>query len=562
MNLNKDDIGAKLAHLFEALMKERVLQSTSDGVMDLSEPWPSPALLLLLPKLDSSPIGHKAWFRFGGRGPWIAARARTSEELWTDAREEIEEKVGRLLQPDIDPRVILRELVGCQTLCELMETMATGNLRTMVDVDSALAKSLVVKRINAAHGIGDLCHETIASGKHYEVKSITGFPKSYCYTINEYHNSSNIVALGGVCLTRSGPLGDTLSAKFPAKMVVYESEWLTPWAALLCIIGALNTFLMIVFLAFSRSITTSISAFIFLAFNVATEVLAIGVGWHLQHRWKMGWMQWLVIYDPFHAVLTTYPSDSPKVDVILLLEAIGGLGSAVGLGLTDGVPLELLFLLVMPLLTAAASRWSTSRSNQSETSYRTPLVLAAMTMFLLEFAYEIAAISILDDSILGIVAIASCVVESLSLVWVICTILYAVHIFHSMDPARNVVSRIIPARLQDGTISAYRLDNVPTAKNGLMGVAAMGSSRVWPGHYQPNGAEVIKPNAASFNCNDSEDGCRDGWLSLQTGSPQSNPNIQLEGEHTWACELVVFCAAMVPVINMPKPQPLSPVGQV
>ena len=291
-----------------------------------------------------------------------------------------------------------------------MDTMATGNLRQVVDVDSALAKSLVVKRTNVPDSIGDVCHEAVTSGNHYEVKSITGQTESFCYTINGHSSSSLSVALGGVCLKQSGPLGDTLSAKFPAKMVVYRSERWTPWAALLCIIGALNTFLMIVFLASSRSITTSISAFAFLAVNVAMEVVAIGVGWHLQHRWEMGWMKWLVIFDRFHAVLTTNVSDSSKVDVILLLEAIGGLGSVVGLGLTEGVTLELVSLLILPLLTAAASRWSTFPSNKSKSSYRMPLVVAAMTMYLLEFAYEIAVISILDDSIL--VALLAEVYES------------------------------------------------------------------------------------------------------------------------------------------------------
>lgn len=245
--------------------------------------------------------------------------------------------------------------------------------------------------------------------------------------------------------------------------------------------------------------------------------------------------------------------------LIVFLEAAGGTASVVGLGYTVGLPVELVSLWSLPLLTAVSGKWSTKAKGQLETSYRTMLVLAAMTLYLLEFVYEIFAISLLGDSFLGMVVIASCVVESLSLICIIWTILYAVHIVHHMDLEQNCFPKLMSARLQDGTLNACRLDGAPDARKGLMGVAVGGCNGRWLEQYDPNGGEDIKRGVAAFKIPDDHED-RDGCLLLQTNCLQENEVVCLEGRHSWPCELVVFCAAMVPVIN--RQHPAGPTDQV
>ena len=447
----------------------------------------------------------------------------------------------------------VQRLAESPALCDLMDHTHAARVDSAgaqlpdatLDVDTPLAQALAVRLTNVP---SEPCHEVVVSSLDHEIKSITGYSprKCYCYRRDRLRSNSR-VAVGGVCLQVTGRLGDTFEPRVPGKLVLYKAEWMTPWTALLCIIGAMNTMLMIIFLVltpWTPGLAVNSPAFFFLVANVVTETIAIGIGWSLKHRWQMGWKQYLVRSDPFHALLTADGDDVVKVAWILALEAVGGAASVVGIAFTSGVPLEVLSSVAIPVATACLAK-SFSKSS----GFKTSLILGAMTFYLMEFLYEIVVIYVLDDSILGWVVIASCILESLSLIWIITTVLYAIH-YVSAHPANwSVLKARAPARIRDGTLLALKFPDIPS--KGLMGTAALGSALL-PGNFIPLGGLVIKEGSTSYvGWSPNEKPIFGGWLSLSE-CKENGPFVDkdtFQGTHHWLGHVVIACGQAIPILG-------------
>ena len=517
-----------------------VLGSASNGEVDLGCPIPSPALLL-----STKTLSDTWWSHLGGEDLW-KIRDEELPDVRQAARVDVETILGDARTGSMEK---VQKLAESSHLCALMDAIRTAPRDRRVAVDTPLAEALAVRKHNAPP---NPCHEVVVSSLHHEIKSITGYPASqcFCYPRAEDPNYDH-VAVGGVCLRVTGGLGDVFQPAVPGKLVIYHAEWMTPWTALLCIIGAVNTTLMAVFLAatpWNQDFTARNPAFGFLLVNVIMEVAAIRMGWHVEHRMVMGWRRHLVRSDPFHALLTADSTYANKVQCILGLEAMGGVASVFGIAFTSGVPLEVLTAVAIPVLSSCLSSCMSKSNN-----VRTPLIIGAMAFYLLEFVYEIVVLIVLDDSVLGWVVILSSIMESMALVWIIATVLDALHFLSTEQTGtRGGLSDRAPARTRDGTLNALRLPDLPTC--GLMGTSALGSAVLARGSFVPNGGSAIKKGTTSYrqNCQQEPMPNPAGWLSLKASDATSRTIVDrttFTGHHAWIGDIVVTCGLAIPVLG-------------
>lgn len=163
----------------------------------------------------------------------------------------------------------IRSLAECPPLCVLMDAMRTVETDRHVAVDTPLAEALAVRKLDAPQ---TSCHEVVVSSLHHEIKSITRFAASKCYCYPHAGGAPNgFVGVGGVCLQKTKTLGGKFQPVVPGKLVIYQSEWMTPWTAVLCMICAVNTLLMAAFLVatpWNQGFSTNNPAFWFLLVNV------------------------------------------------------------------------------------------------------------------------------------------------------------------------------------------------------------------------------------------------------------------------------------------------------
>lgn len=523
------------------------LRSPSTGAVDLGCQLPSPALLLSTAAL-SFDIG--CWRHFGGEDGWRLRFAGCTDAVKHAARVDADRILKDRAIGDIAQ---VQRLAESAALCALMDEMRTigahqasmQELDRIVAVDTPLAEALSVRRTNAP---SELCHEVVVSSMDHEVKSITGYKATECYCYPRVPSGQSCVAVGGVCLKSTHPHGDTFMPLVPGKLVVFKAQWMSPWTAFLCLVGATNTLLMVSFLLWAPwtgRVTATSPLFWFLGVNVALEFIAVGVGWGLEHRLYLGWKKYLVRFDPFHAILTAESNDALRVAYILALEAAGGAASVAGLAFTSGVPMEVLSSLLIPMVTACLAK-----GLSGSPGFKASLVVGAMSLYLLEFVYEIVVMFLLDDFVLGWVVIVSCILESASLLWLISTILFAIqYLSAATADSLSLLGPRAPARIRDGTLAGLRLPDLPSG--GLMCTTAQGS-KVLPNNFIPDGGSAIKEGSVSYRgWLSDERPSFGGWLSLTTHtavSPFVDP-ISLVGRHSWLGDVVVACGLVIPVLG-------------